>query len=62
MKQFEIPGQVAVITGAARGIGLAAAQLLAEAGATGAVLGSHGCGARSYGQARVGIASPSKTN
>ena len=38
MKQFEIPGQVAVITGAARGIGLAAAQLLAEAGATVALL------------------------
>ncbi len=38
MKQFEIPGQVAVVTGAARGIGLAAAQLLAEAGATVALL------------------------
>src|SRR5471030_1122093 len=38
MKQFEIPGQVAVITGAARGIGLATAQLLAQAGASVALL------------------------
>lgn len=38
MKQFEIPGQVAIVTGAARGIGLATAQLLAEAGATVALL------------------------
>ena len=38
MKLFEIPGQVAVVTGAARGIGLATAQLLAEAGATVALL------------------------
>ena len=38
MKQFEIPGQVAVVTGAARGIGLATAQLLAEAGASVALL------------------------
>lgn len=34
MKQFEIPGQIAVVTGAARGIGLATAQLFAQAGAT----------------------------
>ena len=38
MKLFEIPGQVAVITGAARGIGLATAQLLSEAGASVALL------------------------
>lgn len=38
MKLFEISGQVAVITGAARGIGLATAQLLAEAGASVALL------------------------
>jgi NAD(P)-dependent dehydrogenase (short-subunit alcohol dehydrogenase family) len=38
MKQFEIPGQVAVVTGAARGIGLATAQLLAQAGASVALL------------------------
>jgi len=38
MKLFEIPGHVAVVTGAARGIGLAAAQLLAEAGASVALL------------------------
>ena len=38
MKLFEIPGQVAVITGAAHGIGLATAKLLAEAGATVALL------------------------
>lgn len=34
MKLFEIPDRVAVVTGAARGIGLAAAQMLAEAGAS----------------------------
>jgi len=38
MKLFEIPGKVAVVTGAARGIGLATTQLLAEAGATVALL------------------------
>ncbi len=38
MKLFEIPGQVAVVTGAARGIGLATARLLAEAGASVALL------------------------
>jgi NAD(P)-dependent dehydrogenase (short-subunit alcohol dehydrogenase family) len=38
MKQFEIPGQVAVVTGAARGIGLATARLFAEAGAAVALL------------------------
>jgi NAD(P)-dependent dehydrogenase (short-subunit alcohol dehydrogenase family) len=38
MKQFEIPGQVAIVTGAAHGIGLATAQLFAEAGATVALL------------------------
>ena len=38
MKQFEIPGQVAVVTGAARGIGLASARLLADAGATVALI------------------------
>lgn len=38
MKLFEIPGQVAIVTGAARGIGLATAQLLAEAGASVALL------------------------
>lgn len=38
MKQFEIPGQVAVVTGAAHGIGLATAKLLAEAGASVALL------------------------
>ncbi len=38
MKLFEISGQVAVVTGAARGIGLATAQLLAEAGASVALL------------------------
>ena len=38
MKQFEIPGQVAVVTGAARGIGRATARLLAEAGASVALL------------------------
>ena len=42
MKQFEIDGQVAVVTGAARGIGLATAQLLAEAGATVALLDMDG--------------------
>ena len=42
MKQFEIPGQVAVVTGAARGIGLATARLLAEAGATVALLDMDG--------------------
>ncbi len=45
MKLFEIPGQVAVITGAARGIGLATAQLLAEAGASVALLDVDGEGA-----------------
>ena len=38
MKLFEIPGQVAVVTGAARGIGLATAKLMAEAGASVALL------------------------
>jgi NAD(P)-dependent dehydrogenase (short-subunit alcohol dehydrogenase family) len=38
MKLFEIPGQVAVVTGAAHGIGLATAKLLAEAGASVALL------------------------
>lgn len=38
MKLFEIPGRVAVITGAARGIGLATAKLMAEAGASVALL------------------------
>lgn len=38
MKLFEIPGQVAVVTGAARGIGLATARLLADAGASVALL------------------------
>ncbi len=38
MKLFEIPGQVAIVTGAAHGIGLAAAKLLAEAGASVALL------------------------
>lgn len=45
MKLFEIPGQVAVITGAARGIGLATAQLLAEAGASVALLDIDGAAA-----------------
>ncbi|MEO8203890.1 MAG: SDR family oxidoreductase [Betaproteobacteria bacterium] len=38
MKLYEIPGQVAVVTGAARGIGLATAQLMAKAGASVAML------------------------
>ena len=38
MKLFEIPGQVAVVTGAAHGIGLATAKLLAEAGGSVALL------------------------
>jgi NAD(P)-dependent dehydrogenase (short-subunit alcohol dehydrogenase family) len=38
MKLFAIPGQVAVVTGAAHGIGLATAKLLAEAGASVALL------------------------
>jgi len=38
MKLFEIPGQAAVVTGAARGIGLATAKLLAEAGGSVALL------------------------
>ncbi len=42
MKLFEIPGQVAVVTGAARGIGLATARLLAEAGASVALLDTDG--------------------
>jgi len=46
MKLFEIPGQVAVVTGAAHGIGLATATLLAEAGATVALLDIDEAGAR----------------
>ncbi len=38
MKLYEIPGQVAVVTGAARGIGLATAKLLAQAGASVAMI------------------------
>jgi NAD(P)-dependent dehydrogenase (short-subunit alcohol dehydrogenase family) len=38
MKQFEVHGQVAVVTGAAHGIGLATARLLAGAGAAVALL------------------------
>lgn len=46
MKLFEIPGQVAVVTGAAHGIGLATATLLAEAGASVALLDIDEAGAR----------------
>jgi NAD(P)-dependent dehydrogenase (short-subunit alcohol dehydrogenase family) len=46
MKLFEIPGQVAVVTGAAHGIGLAAARMLAEAGATVALIDIDEAGAR----------------
>ncbi len=53
MKQFEIPGQVAVVTGAARGIGLATARLLAEAGASVALLDIDGETARAEA-ARIG--------
>ena len=38
MKLFEIPGQVAIITGAGRGIGAATAELFASAGAAVAVI------------------------
>jgi NAD(P)-dependent dehydrogenase (short-subunit alcohol dehydrogenase family) len=53
MKLFEIPGQVAVITGAARGIGLATAKLMTEAGATVALLDIDGDTARQEAQ-RIG--------
>lgn len=53
MKLFEIPGQVAVITGAARGIGLATAQLLAEAGASVALLDLDGAAAAAQAE-RIG--------
>jgi NAD(P)-dependent dehydrogenase (short-subunit alcohol dehydrogenase family) len=53
MKQFEIPGQVAVVTGAARGIGLATARLFAEAGASVALLDVDGDTAKKEA-ARIG--------
>lgn len=57
MKLFEIPGQVAVITGAARGIGLATAKLMTEAGATVALLDVDGETARKEAERLGGKAS-----
>ena len=53
MKLFEIPGHVAVVTGAARGIGLATARLLADAGASVALLDVDGDAATAQA-ARIG--------
>ena len=50
---FSLPGQVAIITGAARGIGLATAQLLADAGASVALLDIDGETARRQAE-RIG--------
>ena len=50
---FDLGGKVAVITGAARGIGLATAQLMAEAGASVAMLDVDGDTARTEA-ARIG--------
>ena len=51
MKLFEVRGQVAIVTGAAHGIGLAASKLLAEAGASVALVDIDGEAAAAEAQA-----------
>ena len=61
MKLFEIPGQVAVITGAARGIGLATAKLMTQAGATVALLDIDGETARKEAE-QIGAQFPGRAS